>query len=654
MDKNEIKNEEESLEQISEKMNKYKIDIEKELKVIETNPHDFDKIIKAYNNIFKIDNTQEIHILNYLLYIKEMAKNNNNINEINFRNQLNKYQICISDKNYNKYFKDIKRKNARQKIIDFFNLIKDFSPDDKESKKNIVESINNNMLEIYFFKFNNKKKITWDNEELYLNYLYKFLVTSVSGLIIYYYDKNKCNSKVLKDPEYINLTENVIAPLKEKNEKMNPTLNYLLINIDLYYSTFFDYIDNMKEFLKGIEKSFDKRFGKLELVNMDDKQLFEDFIHFLSTYKFETSEYISFWNETFSPMSYEEKKEIIKTKCTLKFELIDNGNKLKISKNTNSDEINANIYDFSNLIYNSKNLTNIDKFKWNSNRYILPNHYKDNLFVYKTRTFWKKLLIDIFRSKAYNEVRDSLFTKSQINIFKIDSFISNIIDNIKFFIYNTTFFGNTNKESNTVYEYGIYNLEIENHSVALLIFYGFHIIINIHEIGGHLNIRYQYYFSLDETFHSPEITSNEKDFYSKYAQGKGGESGETIEIRLFGEVKYSLTIKEALFVLNKNNYELSSKDFKNNFQKCNEKSIDELLNNSSLIELLLNLGINVNDLNDNDKFRYNYPLNRKTNENNAYFEYKSRHPISYYYTEANLFKKFFEMFNTSADDKKKE
>ena len=435
---------------------------------------------------------------------------------------------------------------------------------------------------------------------------------------------------------------------------MNPTLNYLLINIDLYYSTFFDYIDNMKEFLKGIEKSFDKRFGKLELVNMEDKQLFEDFIHFLSTYKFETSEYISFWNETFSPMSNEEKKEIIKTKCTLKFELIDNGNKLKISKNTNSDEINANIYDFSNLIYNSKNLTNIDKFKWNSNRYILPNHYKDNLFVYKTRTFWKKLLIDIFRSKAYNEVRDSLFTKSQINIFKIDSFISNIIDNIKFFIYNTTFFGNTNKESNTVYEYGIYNLEIENHSVALLIFYGFHIIINIHEIGGHLNIRYQYYFSLDETFHSPEITSNEKDFYSKYAQGKGEESGETIEIRLFGEVKYSLTIKEALFVLNKNNYELSSKDFKNNFQKCNEKSIDELLNNSSLIELLLNLGINVNDLNDNDKFRYNYPLNRKTNENNAYFEYKSIHPISYYYTEANLFKKFFEMFNTSADDKKKE
>ena len=80
------------------------------------------------------------------------------------------------------------------------------------------------------------------------------------------------------------------------------------MNIVLLYSTFYDYIDNMKEFLNGIEKSFVKRFGKLQLINMEDKLLFEDFIHFLSTYKFETSEYISFWNETFAPMNYEEKK----------------------------------------------------------------------------------------------------------------------------------------------------------------------------------------------------------------------------------------------------------------------------------------------------------------------------------------------------------
>ena len=189
MDKNEIKIEEESLEQINEKMNKYKIDIAKELKEIENNPEDIEKTIKAYKNIFKIDNTQEIHVLNYLLYIKERKKNNNII-EIDFINQLNKLQICISDKNYNKYFKDIQRKSARQKIIAFFNLIKNFSPEDKESKKNIIITINHYMSEIYFLNFNNKKKITWDNEELYLNNLYKFLVTSVAVLILYHYDKN--------------------------------------------------------------------------------------------------------------------------------------------------------------------------------------------------------------------------------------------------------------------------------------------------------------------------------------------------------------------------------------------------------------------------------------------------------------------------------
>ena len=57
---------------------------------------------------------------------------------------------------------------------------------------------------------------------------------------------------------------------------------------------------------------------------------------------------------------------------------------------------------------------------------------KKILFVCKTRFHWKKLLIDIFKRKAYMELRDSLFNKSQENIFMNDDFISNIIDNIKF------------------------------------------------------------------------------------------------------------------------------------------------------------------------------------------------------------------------------
>ena len=334
---------------------------------------------------------------------------------------------------------------------------------------------------------------------------------------------------------------------------------------------------------------------------------------------------------------------------TLNFELNEIGNILKISEGNESDNINPDIYCLKYLISKSDSISSLKDFKWISNKYLKPNFYGEHLFVSKTRAIWKNLLIDIFRSKVYMEVRDSLFNQSQIDIFKVDEFISNIIDNIKFFIYNTTFLGNTNKESNTIYEYGMYNLEINNHSVALLIFYGFHIIINIHEIGGHLNIRYQYYISLDESFHSPDITSDKKHLYTNYAQDRKQESGETIEIKLFGQVKYSLTIKEALFVLNKENYKLSVEEFKNNFQKCNDKSLGQLLNDS-LKELLSNLGINVADLSDSDKYSYNYPTERKTNAINSYYENKPRHPFGFYYDNADYFKRFFELFGKSSDD----
>lgn len=62
---------------------------------------------------------------------------------------------------------------------------------------------------------------------------------------------------------------------------------------------------------------------------------------------------------------------------------------------------------------------------------------------------------------------------------------------------------NTNKEINTIYEYGNYNLEIESYYVTLLLFNALHI-ININERKVNLNARYQYYICLDESFYSPE------------------------------------------------------------------------------------------------------------------------------------------------------
>ena len=244
------------------------------------------------------------------------------------------------------------------------------------------------------------------------------------------------------------------------------------------------------------------------------------------------------------------------------------------------------------------------------------NFYKTDLFVCNTKEYWKQLLIDIFRSKAYKEVRNSLFTQSQVDFFLVDDIIKNIIDNVKFFIYNTSFIGDTNNNNNTIYEYGNFNLEIENKSVALLIYYGFHIIINIQEIGGNLNIKYQYYISLNEVFHFPDIREDLKKLYTVSGRIKNRESRENIEIGLFGQVKETLTIKEALFILNKNNYSLTSNKFRTNFEKCNNQKLSELLNEDMKV-FLKKLEIDPSKLDESDNNAYKYTLKRKYNSNEA-------------------------------------
>ena len=83
----------------------------------------------------------------------------------------------------------------------------------------------------------------------------------------------------------------------------------------------------------------------------------------------------------------------------------------------------------------------------------------------------------------------------------------------------------------------------------------FNLITNKHEILGNLNISYQIYSSNNKNkkiYKSPEIS---KEFSSCYAKERGEkESGENIEVKLFGRVITYLTLKEALFILDLTNY----------------------------------------------------------------------------------------------------
>ena len=615
---------EKNIEEILEEINKHQKEIDKCLNDIDQTKNNKIKI-NLYKKILSLDNTKEKYVLDYLLCIQSMVKNKEYKIE-DFESEVKRYEICLSEENYKANFENISRTSAREKFLEYFDFIKTCSFNTDEEKLYLISR-----LTYFLFKlnnsFNNAKKVTWQNEELYLNYLYKFLINSICSLIVYF-NTEYMSRNLLEDEEYKKINEEFEIEIKKNKEKKKI----------------------MKSFLIKVDNNFNEKFKNLSFKDMKDKLLFEDYIHFLSTCKFENYEYAPFWMESFVPLDLNKKREIIneynKSKCELEvnninFELSQDGSKLKIADDTNSYLIDVDKYVLSKL-KNEARYESLDTLKWKINKYIKPNYYQEELFVCKTREHWKKLLIKIFQSKAYKQARDLIFTQSQIDFFMIDNMISEIIDNLKFFVYNTSFLGNTNKDRTTIYEYGNYNVNIENKSVSLLIFYGFHVIINLHEIGGHLYIKYQYYFSLNEKSCSPKLRSQYLNLYSSSAIKRGKESGEELEIELFGNIKNDLTIKEALFILNKDNYDLSKFEFKENFLNCNKKSLKDLIDNN-LKQFLSNLGINSSELKENDPTIYNYPLDRRVNfpkySNNN--ENKSRHPLYFYYDDTNFIQDYF-------------
>ena len=302
-----------------------------------------------------------------------------------------------------------------------------------------------------------------------------------------------------------------------------------------------------------------------------------------------------------------------------------------IKRNENIIINNIDDYSFFNLIDFIQFSDN--EIDWIKNKCLKVDKY-NNLFVFKVKDIWKDLLINIFASNVLDEIEVFLHKEKQINFLKIKPMITDIIDEIRFFTYKTKYFGITLDSTLKIYEYGLYNNLIKNKSVSLLIFYSFFIILNLHEIGGHLYVRMQYFLTLNKKFQSPKIDDysffDYSMHYSKYAINKGKESGELIEIKLFDRVVNSLTVKEALYVLNKQNYSQSLDKFKQNFKLCNEKKVESFIDDS-MRTLLFNLGIKIDDIleeTSNDFYSMNL---MKENIPDHYNRNILRHPISFYY-----------------------
>ena len=103
-----------------------------------------------------------------------------------------------------------------------------------------------------------------------------------------------------------------------------------------------------------------------------------------------------------------------------------------------------------------------------------------------------------------------------------------------------------------------------------------------------------------------------------------------LEIRLFREVVNNLTLKQALFILNINNYKNSATFFKENFSYCNKKELKELLSDSCLTKLLLDLEINISEILNLNKEQLNQSYSIKEVESNSFPLKEFRHPENFY------------------------
>ena len=229
--------------------------------------------------------------------------------------------------------------------------------------------------------------------------------------------------------------------------------------------------------------------------------------------------------------------------------------------------------------------------------------------------------------------------------------ITKIIDNITFISYNTSFLSFKLKNTFKIYEKGLFNKQINKKPIALLKFYAFIIVINIHEIGDHINDRLQYYYFPKNSQQSPNINYYFKDKCSKRGTLRGKEYRETVDILLFGKVLKLLTVKESLYVLNIENYSQTLENFKNNFQQCENKTIDELLSYNSLKSLLNNLDIMPDEITEKDNIKYGDMASiQMYDDNESSLGLVSKHPFGFYLEDSkDILEKIYNHYKNKAD-----
>ena len=106
-----------------------------------------------------------------------------------------------------------------------------------------------------------------------------------------------------------------------------------------------------------------------------------------------------------------------------------------------------------------------------------------------------------------------------------------------------------------------------------------------------------------------QIKSPMPTFASEYAKDRGKESGEHIEILLFGDYESKMTLQQILFILDVKNYSCEHTKFRNNFEKVNHNAL-LYMSSKELKNILdkLEIKIDYTDLQSKQTFKVGYHL----------------------------------------------
>ena len=572
---------------------------------------------KEIDNLLKDDNTIEEIDFEYLkLKNKILGSSNNDMLE-----ELSKYECCIEENKINNEFPIIKKIAYKTKTFDLISLLKEYI--NNKELISIVDTMDKIMSKKPK-KFHNYAPINY-NENLEL-YYYSLFYNFYKNILNSYENNFIIDNENYKN-NYMKLTKekSKAAYLGEKDtEIIDKELKYL----PYIYGTFDNFLINLSLFLSETYNNFCKRFLNKEMIE-EDLLLFGDYLFFLSNYEFSDSgeNYQEIWNCTFEDISIEKKIELVelKNKSTRNTFRIEN-NTLYIKNKINQYSIsNINNYCFQPLIRHLVNLYKQINFL-ELNKFLKIDKYMKELYIKKIWNVWEKFIIRIFTSK----ISQSLFEKVFNNIDsskKLDPYnfingkeIKLIINNIRYFIFHTDFHGLLTEGNLALYFNGDSYL-VENDELLSKIFYlTENVKNNIHEIIGHMNIRFQYYLSKDKRYSSPKPEKP-----SKFAEQRNGkEAGEFVEELLFGAMEDEIELTQMLYILDIKNYDKEIDDFRKEYISYKDTKIYPI--SPDFKDFLKQLGIDSEKINFKETKRLcTIHKHKNTNRNTKY----GRHPINY-------------------------